>query len=319
MKKLVLRLSTLLLWTSLLTASPLSTAAIQEHPPQPAPIVKPDSPERLKTMTTPTFMDAVNQWVGRIAKEKGYEAWSSAAWTSYPLGPGTHGWIVLLQAGGREVGYLVIHAADPNQPNTYQLSEYGSGSNPLFSMNTLYQSLVQLELIDTSYEAERWYIDPMHALWIVTTEDHTYFIDASSGEVLPLTSRQQLLDAEQASSADIISPSTVTPRNDISTNRQIDGFDPYDNMTWLLQQPLPSMAFAGLQALLDTPVPARLTFIAELYGGQVNIPFAVTGYQQWSNEDGYLQLEHNGHRAIPYRYAAAAGKLFHQQDTPPVF
>jgi len=312
MKKSVLWLSALLLWTSLLIASPLSTEAVQEHPSEPLSVLKlkPDPVDRTKTMNTPTFADAVNQWIKSIAKEKGYEAWGSATWTSAPLGPGTHGWIVLLQSGGREVGYLVIHAADPNLPNAYQLSEYGSGSSPLFSLNTLYRSLVQLELIDSSYEAERWYADPLHAVWIVTAGEHTHFLDAWTGEVLPLTSRDQLPEASQPGGAEFINSAFASPEHTITANRQLDGFDPYDDMSWLQKTPLTPTAFTGLQALLDAASPAKLTFIAELYEGQVNLPFAVTGYQQWSNDEVYMQLERDGRRAIPARYAAAAGRLF---------
>lgn len=312
MKKSVLWLSTLLLWTSLLVASPLSTEAVQEHPSEPpaALKIKPDPVDRMKTMNSPTFADAVNQWVKSIAKEKGYEAWSSATWTSYPLGPGTHGWIVLLESGGREIGYLVIHAADPNLPNAYLLSEYGSGSSPLFSLNTLYRSLVQLELIDTSYEAERWYADPLHAVWIVTAGEQTHILDAWTGEALPLTSRDQLPEISQEGASKFINPAFASPEHTIIANRQLDRFDPYDDMSWLQKTPLTPSAFTELQTLLDPASSAKLTFIAELYDGHVNMPFAVTGYQQWSNDEVYMQLEREGRRSIPARYAAAAGQLF---------
>lgn len=255
------------------------------------------------TITTPTFMDAVNQWMKRIANEQGFESWKQASWTSYPLGPGTHGWIVLLKAGGNEVGYMVIYAEDPKDPNKYRLAEYGRGSTPLFSLNTLYHSLVQLELIQSSYTAERWYAGPLYAVWKVTSGTEQYVIDAKSGEVLPPSSSKQL-------EADLTEEylSSVLPKHSITSSLQLAAFDPYDRLPWVKGTPVNFDSFKKLANALNNQT--KLTYVAELYNGSVTVPLAVSGYQQWSNDEAFLLLEQDGQRAIPYSVASKQGKLF---------
>ncbi|WP_051620330.1 hypothetical protein [Paenibacillus sp. UNC451MF] len=302
MKRSIVWLSCLFLWTSLLVARPLSSAAVPDNPPIPAQALAPASTDL--TVTTPTFMDAVNQWMKRISSEQGFEAWKQASWTSYPLGPGTHGWIVLLKAGGAEVGYMVIYAEDPKDPNKYRLAEYGRGSTPLFSLNTLYHSLVQLELIHSSYTAERWYSGPLYAVWKVTSGTEQYYIDAKSGEVLPLSSAAQL----EAVHAEEEYSSSVLPKHSITSSLQLGTFDPYDRLPWVKGTPVSLETFEKLATALNDQ--SRLTYVAELYHGSVTVPLAVTGYQLWSNEEAFLLLEQDGIRAIPYSAAFKQGKLF---------
>ncbi|WP_282936656.1 hypothetical protein [Paenibacillus sp. RC67] len=302
MKRSIVWLSCLFLWTSLLVARPLNTAAVPDNPPIPVQALVPSSTDL--TVTTPTFMDAVNQWMKRISNEQGFETWKQASWTSYPLGPGTHGWIILLKAGGAEVGYMVIYAEDPKDPNKYRLAEYGRGSTPLFSLNTLYQSLVQLELIHTSYKAERWYSGPLYAVWKVTSGTELYFIDAKSGEVLPLSSAKQL----DAALAEEPYSSSVLPKHSITASLQLGTFDPYDRLPWVKGTPVNVDTFDKLATVLKEQ--SKLTYVAELYDRSVTVPLAVTGYQQWSNEEAFLLLEQDGQRAIPYSVATKQGKLF---------
>ncbi|UQZ82741.1 hypothetical protein SK3146_01900 [Paenibacillus konkukensis] len=301
MKKTLFRLSCLLLWTSLLVAKPLSSAAVPDNPPIPAQALAPVMQDG--TVTTPTFLDAVNQLMKQIAGQQGFEAWKQASWTSYPLGPGQHGWIVLLKAGGAEVGYMVIYA-DPDNPDKYKLAEYGSGSAPLFSLNTLYQSLVQLELIDTSYKAERWYADPFHAVWLVSAGEQNYYIDAKTGQPLPLSSVQELQDASLAAAP----PPRIGPDHTVAASLQTDAFDPYDRLPWVKGQAVSFSRFELLAAAIKEQ--RKLTFVAELYGRTVTLPLAVTGYHRWSDEEAFLLLDQDGPRAVSYAAVSAAGRLF---------
>lgn len=303
MKRSTIWLAGLFLWTSLLAAKPLHTAALPDNPPIPATALAPATSDL--TVTSPTFMDAVNGWVKRISSEQGFEAWKQASWTSSPLGPGTHGWIVLLKAGTAEVGYMVIYAADPNDPTKYRLAEYGRGSKPLFSLNTLYQSLVQLELIHSSYKAERWYSGPLYAVWKVTSGREQFIIDAKSGEVLPLTSDKQLEEVP----SDKEPVSSVLTKHSIMSSLQLESFDPYDRLPWVKGTPVSLDTFGTLANALKQQ--SRLTYVAELYNGSITLPLAVTGYHQWTNEEAFLLLEQDGPRAIPYSAASKLGKLFH--------
>ena len=118
-----------------------------------------------------------------------------AKWNSYPLGPGTHGWVILFSDQGREVGYMIVQATESGE---FRLMEYGTGSSPLFSLTTLYRSLVQQELIPSTTLFEdfvqnetipfdRLYTSTLTSVWKVTLDDKTYYLDAKSGELLPLT------------------------------------------------------------------------------------------------------------------------------------
>ena len=80
----------------------------------------------------------------------------------------------------------------------FRLTEYGTGKSPLFSLTTLYRSLIQQELIPstTLYDdfvqnetiiEDRLYMDTLTSVWKIVLGDETYYLDAKSGEVLPLT------------------------------------------------------------------------------------------------------------------------------------
>ncbi|MFE5319161.1 hypothetical protein ACFQ88_10675 [Paenibacillus sp. NPDC056579] len=302
MRTSILWLSALLLWTSLLVAHPLSSAAVTDNPPIPAQALLPASTD--SAVITPSFMDAVNQWMKRISNEQGYEAWKQATWTSYPLGPGTHGWIILLKSGGAEVGYMVLYADDPGNPNKYRLAEYGRGNTPLFSLNTLYRSLVQLELIDTSYQAERWYSGPFYAVWKVTSGTSQYIIDAKTGELLPVLSDK----LPEADSLSVSSAPSVQPEHSILSTVQIEPFDPYDRLPWVSGKPIVFSSLEELETALTKE--RKLTFVTELYDRKVTVPLAVTGLQRWSDDSVFLLLDQEGTRAIPYDTVMKLGSVF---------
>lgn len=287
-----------MLWTSLLVAQPLSTAAVTDNPPIPAQALLPASTD--STVTSPSFMDAVNEWMKRISAEQGYEAWKKATWTSYPLGPGTHGWVILLKADGAEVGYMVIYVDDPTDPNKYRLAEYGSGNTPLFSLNTLYRALVQLELIDTSYQAERWYSDPFHAVWNISSGPNRYMVDAKTGEQLPVLS-------DKLPEADGNRLPSVRPKHKIVSSVQTDPFDPYERLPWVKGKPVVFNKPEDFENAIRSK--RKLTFVAELYDRKVTVPLAATGLQRWS-EDAFLLLDQDGQRAVPYAQAMSLGNLF---------
>jgi hypothetical protein len=290
----------LLLWGCLTLPALLSSAAM---PPVPVAIT-PSLPDT-DTLTAPSFTEAVQQWIQHLATEPGYTAWKQATWSSYPLGPGTHGWIVLIQADGKDIGYMVIHAADPHIPDKYHLTEYGSGGKPLFSLDTLYQSLVQLELIHTSYTAERWYVDPMHAVWIIQSGGSHYYLDAKTGEQLP-SKALSLLENSSPSAQPIVT--SLYPEHIIKRTLELPDFDPYDKLPWVQGSPTVFASFAELQAELQ--LQHKITFTTELYEGQILIVLPIIGFEQWSNDEVFLMLEQDGQRAIPYAAVVRFGKLY---------
>lgn len=306
MDKAKLWVISLLLWTSLSLPSSLSSAALPlAAQTVPVPAAMQTTPDSNSIVQAPSFMEAVQQWMKQLSAEPGYSAWKQATWSGYSLGPGTHGWIVLIQSDGRDAGYMVIHAADPANPNKYQLTEYGSGGKPLFSLQTLYRSLVQLELIHSSYTVQPWYVNPLYALWIVESGGTYYYLDAITGESLPIDQLDLLQkNTDQANAADtsLLSVHTIKQR------QAIPSFDPYEKLPWVQGVPASFTSFTELQGELQQQ--RRLTYTTELYQTKIRMVAAVIGFHQWSNDEAFLLLEQDGQRAIPYSFLSQSGNLF---------
>lgn len=249
----------------------------------------------------------VEEWKRKLSKERGYEGWSKASWSSYPLGPGTHGWVVLISDGGHEVGYMIVHATDNG---SLRLTEYGTGSSPLFSFNTLYRTLIQQELIpDTiSYEQfmnepiirkERIYANPLEAVWKTEIDGETYYIDAKTGELLPMNEEPQSNEK---------SSQKATALSGDADKRLLPSFDPYERMSWVLGTPLSVNSLDDIKAALQEH--EQLTYVAELYGGKVNVPLAVIGYRQQEGDAPYLVVDQDGERSVLLQDAIEQGHLY---------
>ncbi|MDF2923964.1 MAG: hypothetical protein K0R57_2878 [Paenibacillaceae bacterium] len=261
---------------------------------------------------TPALEQQIKQWATSLSKEPGFEAWSAATWSVYPLGPGTHSWMILLQGNGQEIGYMIIAST---KEHTYKLMEYGLGPNPLFSMNTLYQSLVQRALIpdtipyesfaqEPSMKLTRWYILPLQAVWEVQQGTTTLYLDAKTGEELPdigswLTGTKEI---QQVLSQYPLSSGVI------SESQTRADFDPFMKTTWLTETPLAQLTFAQWKSTAAPEL--HFTYLGKLFGGRALYPLAVSGYHLWDTDCSFLRLEHEGSRFVPYMDALLAGELF---------
>jgi hypothetical protein len=269
---------------------------------------KPASPA--PELTSQTSFDAtINQFQATLGKEKGFEDWQQAKWNSYPLGPGTHGWVIILSNQGQDVGYMIVHSADNGG---YRLTEYGTGPSPLFSLGTLYRSLIQQELIPTttSYAdfvqnetiiEDRIYMDTLTSIWKIKLDDDTYhYLDAKSGELLPLTEDPTPQLTDELVRATHLSQDALTVMR--------PAFDPYERLPWIEGTPLPVTSLPELQVALEQQ--GNLTYVTELYGDQVTMPLAVLGYQEWLLGDNYLILEHEGPRYVLMDSSLGQGDIY---------
>ncbi|UUZ79900.1 hypothetical protein LJK88_33460 [Paenibacillus sp. P26] len=206
--------------------------------------------------------------IGRLSAQQGFEDWKDATWTSYALGPGTHGWVILLSRNDREIGYLVVHSAGKD---TYALSEYGKGEFPLFSMQTLYRSLVRLELIEYSYHAERLYYGPLRPLWHITVDgaDREWYLDAKTGEELPFSNGDK--SPKTLPDTDSTEAFTKTDyRHKIIESGQTEPFDPYARLPWVQGKPAARPAFDDLKQRLNEG--GKPVFALDLYDSSVMTP-----------------------------------------------
>lgn len=259
--------------------------------------------------------DQIRQWIGSLSKEKGFEAWSQAAWDVYPLGPGTHSWVVLLRSSGQELGYLVISSTEDG---SYKLMEYGTGITPLFSMETLFHSLVQRELIDPSMKLttflrepplpmKRWYIPPLQAVWQVDTAEGSRYFDAKTGEELPDVGGW----LEQHADASLLpgDSGTSIPSGRVDASAEWEPHDPFLRPSWLKGKPMASPAFAELQEKLNEEA-AQVTYSGKWYDGIALYPLAVSGFHLWSGGKPYVRLEHNGPRYAAYEDTLPLGGYY---------
>jgi hypothetical protein len=268
-------------------------------------------------------------WIQTLAKEAKFTAWENAEWQSHPLGPGMHGWVVLIYSKGQEAGYLIVHSTPDGG---LQLSEYGVGSNPLFSLNALNRTMVQHELIpshssdqgflqDSGLLAERIYINSFQAVWKLHNKDNVYYFDAVTGEAFPITSKniEQLWnemkqpDGEQSEKQKITQgDKQIDNQNDspkLVKSALHPAFDPFEQINWITNDPL---VINGAQDLIDavTKEKNKITYTASIFDDNALIPLAVVGYHHWDLGKSYIALEHLGTRYIPYTIVRKQGEFY---------
>ncbi|SEB74344.1 hypothetical protein [Paenibacillus sp. GP183] len=275
-------------------------AAVALNSSAPEPPVKPSDKPSVKASDKPASIldDTVNRWKLALAKEHGFESWEKATWSSYTLGPGNHGWAVILVNEGKEIGYMIIHAAENGE---LRLTEYGTGSSPLFSLTTLYRSLIQLGLIPESTKADRLYLGPLQGVWTLTADQKTYVLDAKTGETLPFDNLSVM------DNVTIPLPSNTTFSGKLE-EKLLPSFDPYERLPWVQGNPV---AISGLDELRITlQNNPKLTYVSEPYAGKVTYALAVLGYRKWEKDDPYLILDHEGPCYLPLLSALSRGKLY---------
>lgn len=316
-------------------ASDPGTASAQPQllpQPAPAPAAKAaataetssSSGQKLAVTAAPGSQDLggyVDAALLELSGEPGFTQWTEASRSIYPLGPGTHSWLVLLQTGSRELGYLVVGSTTDGG---YRLLEYGQGSYPLFSMNTLYQALVQRELIPESLSAEafaahppfrltRWYVPPFQAVWLVDpgNGDPILYLDAKTGQELPDLQEWTAHTPDNTGETLATGRGSAKPRlpGSIARAAEREPFDPFAQPTWLKGTPLGTLSFGEWASLQDREE-TEITYAGRWFGGLALFPLAVSGYHQWSSEGPFIRVEHDGSRFLPYEDAERSGHFY---------
>lgn len=266
----------------------------------------------------PDLEEQIRHWAASLSKEKGFEAWSGASLDIYPLGPGTHSWVILLRSRGQELGYMVVTSTEDG---AYKLMEYGTGGSPLFSMETLYHSLVQRGLISdtvtyTSFlqlppvSLIRWYAPPLQAVWQVAAGARgTVYLDAKTGEELPDIGAWIAGLGEGAGPA--ISGNASTPSGSGGPVAAVEWepHDPFIKPAWLKGQPMDTPGFEAWKSAATAPG-ARMVYSGKWYGGKAVYPLAVSGYHIWDAKLPFVRLEHHGSRYVPYADMGRLGGFY---------
>lgn len=242
-------------------------------------------------------------WMNRLAREPAFAEWKDATAEIAPLGPGTHAWLATVSNNGKPVGYMVIYAAEDG---SYRLGEYGAGPQPLFDAAALRRSLEENGLISASqaraesYRAVRHYFHPFAAMWEARVGSETYWLDAKTGELLPIgvsgwDELRRKLTADAASYVPGASPDPKAASGRFVLN---ETFDPYERLPWLMNEsPFDGADDAKVKTRLEQS--GHLRFVVSPFGESMLYAQPVVGYHQWSPQRLDLAIDMNGIRFIP--------------------
>lgn len=240
----------------------------------------------LKSVPSPeSLQDFTRRTIRKLSADAPFTAWAGAGAEYFPLGPGTHSWLVNVVNGESRIGYLVISATEQGG---YMLSEYGAGSYGLpYSLQDLRQFLVQQELIPSSYtgklELTALYA-PMLPLWKLTMDQTTLYINASVLQVIPWSLSQAEAVLKNTFDETSSLSSLDTGRSPLPAYRSGGQDDPYADLLWLTSPALKPVSIDSIAALLATG--GSLAFQAAGRNDTLGSPFMVTGYQSWRLSSG---------------------------------
>lgn len=240
-------------------------------------------PLTMKSLPSPvTLQDFTRHTISKLSADTPFQDWADADTEYYPLGPGTHSWLVNVMNGKQRIGYLIITAAEPKG---YVLSEYGAGTYGLpYSLTELRQYLVQEELIHSSYsgklELEALYA-PLLPVWKITLDHTILYINASVPQLLPwsLSEAGEVFSSHPASK-NLLS-SLDTGRSPLKVVRSGGPDNPYKDLQWLTLPELNVSSNTEFEALLA--LNGSLAFQSSGRNDHLGAPFMITGFQRWNS------------------------------------
>lgn len=249
--------------------------------------------------------------------------WGRAELRFFPLGPGTHGWLVHAYVEDAASGYMIIVASEQGD---LILSEYGEGKDPLYSFSLLKQALLRQQLDPHVVTAgggsiELRYMPPMLAYWSVKQKNgDSLFIDAAGGDLLPFevvqAAEQRLATGDPHSfwslsfnekqqivySPDphVLDASTFT----VDQLHAVPLYDPVEQLSWITSPAIPVKGTDDLFKLWGQG--QSIVFSAGernmYYGG----PLPVGGIQVWTSLSDGMKIA----------YAAIGGSSTIQRRVP---
>ncbi|KWX71442.1 hypothetical protein [Paenibacillus jilunlii] len=255
-----------------------------------------------------SLQDFARLTVNKLSANPPFTSWKNASTESYPLGPGTHSWLVNVMNGEQRIGYLIITAKDQGG---YMLSEYGAGSYGLpYSLQDLHQFLVQQELISSNlsgkFELTALYA-PLLPVWKLTIEDKTLYINASVLQVLPwsLSKAEDILHAKPDAAGAI--SSLDTGRTPLPVYESGGQDNPYADLLWLSAPPLTPLSSDKFALALASG--GSLAFQSPGRNDAFGAPFMITGCQSWGLSAPGTGNS-SGSSAIVYAASGPEGKRY---------
>lgn len=256
--------------------------------------------------------ELAEQWCKQLAADPSFATWRGAKLSVYPLGPGTHSWMVILSQQEERVGYFIIHAVENGG---YTLGEYGL--DPYISLLDSFEQ--QTSLLPGTYSNENneaaafYYIHPFLAVYASNNAAEGLY-ELFSSEQLPVTIDQFKVEAQSSSLKAKQAELQALRNNKIATAglsrlasfAHVEPFDSYASMPWLtkasLNQNYSLKDIDKLKAQIIKTIQKdeQLRYVTEQYNGKVLFASSVTGYHQW-DEQLYVALSVPEHQtAVRY-------------------
>jgi len=234
------------------------------------------------------------RWSKQLAADPSFATWRDAELTIYPLGPGTHSWMVILTQANERVGYFIIQATEDGK---YKLGEYGL--DPYITYLDSFEQ--QASLLPGTHSdsdpsaAALQYVHPFLTAAASNSNDNIY--ELISGEELPVNLQQFTIETQNKSlKLKLDELRTFSENNYISIDSSLAAavhlktFDPFGKMPWLtssaINENFTLSSHDKLQAQLIKAITEQkqLRYVTEQYSNKVLFAFSVTGYHQWDKQ-----------------------------------
>jgi hypothetical protein len=257
--------------------------------------------------------------VKQISEQSLFTSWITSQLQYFPLGPGTHSWLVTVSKDQEELGYLIFTAND-SDPQIYILSEYGSSPSVPYHLTSLHQTLSKLNNnpLSTAFVRpigiERLYA-PLLPLWKVSFADQeTLYLNAQTMDILPWDeSHLQKLNLQPSNlSAAYFSVKELSYTSIKAVSRQ-GKRDPLANLNWITTPRLSLLTEDAIIKYLNKG--NNLIFTYPQHNDDLGGPFAISGFHKWSSPKGILQQTIyvgtglSGQRFIPLSYLHSKGEF----------
>lgn len=223
--------------------------------------------------------ELAEQWCKQLAADPSFATWRGAKLSVYPLGPGTHSWMVILSQQEERVGYFIIHA---EENGGYKLGEYGL--DPYITN-------------ENNEAAEFYYIHPFLAVYASSNVAEGLY-ELFSSEQLPVTIEQFKAEAKSSSlkakqaelKALTNNGHAAASLSKLASFALIEPFDSFASMPWLTKDSLnQNYSLKELNTLKAQIIKAiqkdeQLRYVTEQYKETVLFASSVTGYHQWDEQ-----------------------------------
>ncbi|WP_438349821.1 hypothetical protein ACP8HI_03885 [Paenibacillus sp. FA6] len=269
------------------------------------------APSVLKTLTETV--------VEQLSEQASFASWKNSELGYFPLGPGTHSWLVTVSMNQQELGYLIFTAED-SDTQAYILSEYGRSPSVPYDLTSLHQTLMQSDIISSSSKyAYPTNIEPLYApllpLWKISFGNYeTLYLNALTMDVLPwdeshlkkLNLQTSMLDTAHFTEQDYSFTSAA------AVARQGER-DPLANLMWITTPRLSLLSDDDIVNYINND--NNLIFTAPYHNDDVGGPFAVSGFQKWTSSKAtpqqtiYVGTGLSGQRYLPLSLLRSKGEF----------